>query len=177
NLKDKRFADVRVRRAFAHAINKRELLDGVVLGLGREATGPFRPGTWADNLAVKSIPYDPARAAALLAEAGWTRNGTGVLEKDGQPFAFELLTNQGNDERKKIAEIVQAALRELGVTVEIRVLEWAALLKEHVKKRRFDALVLGWGTGADPDQYVVWHSSQNGPDQLKQISYDNPAVV
>jgi peptide/nickel transport system substrate-binding protein len=176
NLKDKRFADPRVRRAFAHAINKRELLEGVVLGLGRESTGPFRPGTWADNPAVKSIPYDPARAAALLAEAGWTRNGKGRLEKDGQPFVFELLTNQGNDERKKIAEIVQAALRELGVTVEIRVLEWAALLKEHVKKRRFDAIVLGWGTGADPDQYVVWHSSQNGPDQLNHISYANPEV-
>ncbi|HSF02904.1 MAG TPA: peptide-binding protein, partial [Solirubrobacterales bacterium] len=148
NLKDKRFADPRVRRAFAHAINKRELLDGVVLGLGREATGPFRPGTWADNPEVKSIPFDPKRAAALLAEAGWTRNGKGVLEKDGQRFAFELLTNQGNDERKKIAEIVQASLRELGVQVEIRVLEWAALLKEHVKKRQFDAIVLGWGTGA-----------------------------
>jgi peptide/nickel transport system substrate-binding protein len=176
NLKDKRFADPRVRRAFAHAINKRELLDGVVLGLGREATGPFRPGTWADNPAVKSVPHDPARAAALLAEVGWARNGKGVLEKNGQPFTFVLLTNQGNDERKKIAEIVQASLRELGVTVEIRVLEWAALLKEHVKKRQFDAMVLGWGTGADPDQYVVWHSSQSGPDQLNHISYANPEV-
>jgi peptide/nickel transport system substrate-binding protein len=176
NLKDKRFADRRVRLAFAHAINKQELLDGVVLGLGREATGPFRPGTWAANPAVKGIPYDPKKAAALLAEAGWTRNGRGLLEKDGQPFAFELLTNQGNDERKKIAEIVQASLRELGVTIEIRVLEWAALLKEHVKKRQFDAIVLGWGTGADPDQYVVWHSSQNGPDDLNHISYANREV-
>jgi peptide/nickel transport system substrate-binding protein len=176
NLKDKRFADRRVRLAFAHAINKQELLDGVVLGLGREATGPFRPGTWAANPAVKGIPYDPKKAAALLAEAGWTRNGSGLLEKDGKPFSFELLTNQGNDERKKIAEIVQASLRELGVAIEIRVLEWAALLKEHVKKRQFDAIVLGWGTGADPDQYVVWHSSQNGPDDLNHISYANPEV-
>jgi peptide/nickel transport system substrate-binding protein len=176
NLKDKRFADRRVRLAFAHAIDKQALLDGVVLGLGRRATGPFRPGTWADNPNVKGVPYDPKRAAALLAEAGWTRNAHGRLEKDGRPFVFELLTNQGNDERKKVAEIVQASLRELGVTVEIRVLEWAALLKEHVKKRQFDAIVLGWGTGADPDQYVVWHSSQTGPDQLNNISYANPEV-
>jgi peptide/nickel transport system substrate-binding protein len=176
NLRDKRFADPRVRLAFAHAIDKQALLDGVVLGLGRRATGPFRPGTWADNPAVTGVPYDPARATALLAEAGWVRNAEGLLEKNGRPFTFELLTNQGNDERKKIAEIVQAALRELGVTVEIRVLEWAALLKEHVKKRQFDALVLGWGTGADPDQFVVWHSSQTGPDQLNHISYANPEV-
>jgi peptide/nickel transport system substrate-binding protein len=177
NLKDKRFADRRVRLAFAHAINKQELLDGVVLGLGREATGPFRPGTWADNPSVKGIPFDPKRAQQLLAEAGWKeRNSDGLLVKDGEPFTFELLTNQGNDERKKVAEIIQAALREIGVGVEIRVLEWAALLKDHIKKRQFQAIVLGWGTGADPDQYVVWHSSQMGPDQLNHISYDNKEV-
>jgi peptide/nickel transport system substrate-binding protein len=177
NLKDKRFADRRVRLAIAHAINKQELLDGVVQGLGRRATGPFRPGGWADNPNVKGIPFDPKRAAALLAEAGWTtRNAAGLLVKDGQPFTFELLTNQGNDERKKIAEIIQASLREIGVGVEIRILEWAALLKEHIKKRQFDAIVLGWGTGADPDQYVVWHSSQSGPDDLNHISYANSEV-
>jgi peptide/nickel transport system substrate-binding protein len=177
NLKDPRFADRRVRLAIAHAINKQELLDGVVLGLGREATGPFRPGTWADNPNVKGVPYDLKKAAALLAEAGWkTRNPEGLLVKDGKPFTFELLTNQGNDERKKIAEIVQASLRDLGIGVDIRILEWAALLKEHVKKRNFDAMVLGWGTGADPDQYVVWHSSQTGPDELNHISYKNPEV-
>jgi peptide/nickel transport system substrate-binding protein len=177
NLKDPRFADRRVRLAFAHAINKQELLDGVVMGLGREATGPFRPGHWADNPAVKGVPYDPKRAAALLAEAGWTtRNAAGLLVKDGRPFTFELLTNQGNDERKKVAEIIQASLREIGVGVDIRILEWAALLKEHIKKRPvgFDALILGWSTAADPDQFVVWHSSQMKAEELNHIGYANP---
>jgi peptide/nickel transport system substrate-binding protein len=177
NLKDPRFADKRVRRAIAHALNKQELIDGVVLGLGREATGPFRPGTWADNPAVKAVPHDATRAQALLAEAGWTeRNGEGLLVKDGRPFTFELITNQGNDERKKVAEIIQASLREVGIGVDIRIIEWAAFLKEHVHKRRFDALVLGWGTSPDPDQYVIWHSSQMTPPQLNQISYANPEV-
>ena len=96
--------------------------------------------------------------------------------KDGRPFTFELLTNQGNDERKKVAEIIQASLREMGVGVEIRIIEWAAFLKEYIKKRRFDAIVLGWGIGHDPDQYVVWHSSQTDPDQLNHIAYANPEV-
>jgi len=177
NLKDPRFADRRVRLAIAHAIDRQALLDGVVQGMGRLASGPFRPGTWADNPNVKPVPYDPKKAVALLAEAGWkTKNADGILEKDGKPFTFEVLTNQGNDERKKIAEIIQASLREIGIGVEIRILEWAALLKEHVKKRQFDAIVLGWGTGADPDQFVVWHSSQSGPDDLNHISYNNPEV-
>jgi peptide/nickel transport system substrate-binding protein len=177
NLKDPRFADPRVRHAFAHAINKREVIDGVRLGLAREATGPYKPGTWVYTDKVKTYPYDMERARKLLAEAGWKeRNADGLLVKDGRPFTFELLTNQGNDERKKVAEIVQAQLRELGVGVEIRTLEWAALLKEHIKKRSFEAIVLGWGIGIDPDQYVVWHSSQSGPDQLNHISYSNPEV-
>jgi peptide/nickel transport system substrate-binding protein len=175
NLKDPRFADKRVRHAFAHAINKRELIDGVILGMGKEATGPYKPGTWAYTDKVKTYPYDMERARQLLAEAGWkTRNADGLLVKDGKPFVFELLTNQGNDERKKIAEIVQSQLRELGVGVEIRILEWAALLKEHIRKRRFEAIVLGWGTGVDPDQFVIWHSSQQAPEQMNHIGYSNP---
>lgn len=177
NLKDPRFADKRVRQAFAHAINKHEIIDGVILGLGREATGPYKPGTWVYNPNVTRYPYDLAKAKALLAEAGWKdTNGDGILDRDGKPFAFELLTNQGNDERKKVAGIIQASLREVGVAVDVRILEWAAFLKEYIKKRRFEAIVLGWGIGQDPDQYDVWHSSKIGPDELNHISFQNPEV-
>lgn len=177
NLRDPRFADRRVRQAFAHAINKQELIDGVILGMGREATGPYKPGTWPYTDQVRRYPHDPERARQLLAEAGWReRNAEGILVKNGQPFSFELLTNQGNDERKRIAELVQAALAQIGVDVRIRVIEWAALLKEHIRKRQFEALILGWGIGVDPDQYVVWHSSQQAPEQLNHIGYANPEV-
>ncbi len=177
NLKDPRFADKRVRQAFAHAISKQELIEGVRLGLGREATGPYKPGTWVYNPNVKRYPHDLERARQLLAEAGWReKNGDGLLVKDGKPFTFTLMTNQGNDERKKIAELIQASLRELGVGVDIRILEWASFIKEYVKKRRFEAIVLGWGIGLDPDQYEIWHSSKTGPDDLNHISYANPEV-
>ena len=178
NLKDARFADPRVRHAFAYAINKRELIDGVVLGLAREANGPIRPGTWAYTDEVKRYEYDPEKAKALLAEAGWKdRDGDGIVDdKDGKPFAFTILTNQGNDERKKLAEIIQQRLKEVGVKADIQVIEWAAFIKEYVKPRRFEAIILGLGTGTDPDQYAVWHSSQTGPDQMNRTGYANPEV-
>lgn len=177
NLKDPRFADKRVRQAFAHAVDKRQIIEGVRLGLAREATGPYKPGTWVHNPNVRTYAYDPEKARQLLAEAGWKeRNAEGILVKDGQPFSFTLMTNQGNDERKKVAEIVQASLREIGVDVEIKVMEWASFIKEWVKKRRFEAIVLGWGIGLDPDQYEIWHSSKTGPDQLNHISYANPEI-
>ncbi|MGH7301021.1 MAG: peptide-binding protein, partial [Candidatus Rokuibacteriota bacterium] len=178
NLTDPRFADRRVRHAFAHAINKQELIDGVRLGLAREATGPIRPGTWAYTDDVARFAYDPAKARALLAEAGWKdRDGDGLVEnREGKPFTLTIRTNQGNDERKKIAEIIQQRLKGVGVKAEIQLIEWAAFIKEFVKPRRFEVVVLGMGTGTDPDQFVVWHSSQRGPDQMNRTGYANPEV-
>jgi peptide/nickel transport system substrate-binding protein len=178
NLKDPRFADRRVREAFAHAINKQELIDGVRLGLAREANGPIRPGTWAYTEKVVRYDYDPEKAKALLAQAGWKdRDGDGVIEdKDGKPFTLTIRTNQGNDERKKIAEIIQQRLKEVGINADIQLIEWAAFIKEFVKPRRFEVVVLGLGTGTDPDQFVVWHSSQRGPDQMNRTGYANPEV-
>jgi peptide/nickel transport system substrate-binding protein len=178
NLRDPRFADRRVRQAFAHAIDKQELIDGVRLGLAREATGPIRPGTWAYTDKVERFAYDPAKAKALLEEAGWKdRDGDGLVEdREGKPFTLTIRTNQGNDERKKIAEIVQQRLKEIGVHAEIQLIEWAAFIKEFVKPRRFEVIVLGLGTGTDPDQFVVWHSSQRGPDQMNRTGYANPEV-
>ncbi len=177
NHQDPRFADRRVRQAFAYAINKRDLIEGVRLGMAREATGPYKPGSWVYNPKVRTYPYDPARAKKLLAEAGWTsKNADGLLVKGGQPFTFDLLISQGSDEGRKSAEIIQAQLREIGVGVELRVLEWATFLKEHIKKHRFAAAAMAWGVGLDPDQYSIWHSSQTGPDEFNFVSYKNAEV-
>lgn len=174
NLKNPLFADKRVRQAISYAINKDEIITGVLLGLGKPAHGPYKPGTWAYNDNVKKYPYDPARARALLQEAGWAdADGDGVLEKDGRPFAFEILTNQGNETRQKCAEIIQRQLKEVGLSVKIRIVEWSAFVTEFINKRRFDAAILGWTIPLDPDAYDVWHSSKTAPEELNFVSYRN----
>ena len=177
NLQNPMFADRRVRQALAYAVNKEELIDGVLLGLGKEASGPFKPETWQYNPDVKRYPYDPKRALELLAEAGWRdTDGDGILDKKGQRFEFELLVNQGNEVRAKTAEIAQRRLAEVGISVKIRVIEWAAFIKEFINKRRFDAVILGWTIPMDPDLHDVWHSSKTGPSELNFISYKNEEV-
>ncbi len=176
NLEDPRFADRRVRQALTHAINKEEIIQGVLLGLGQEATGPYKPGTWFYNPEVPRFPYDPARAKALLAEAGWRPNAEGVLEKDGKPFEFTILTNQGNTIREQAAQIIQRRLKEVGVRVKIRIVEWAAFIADFINKGRFEAVLLGWTTGQDPDIYDIWHSSKTRPGELNFIHYHNPEV-
>ena len=86
NLKNPLFADKRVRQAIAHAVNREEIIDGVLLGLGKPATGPYKPGTWAHNPKVRAYPYDPAKGEGAPRRGGLEGgNGDGILEKEGSP--------------------------------------------------------------------------------------------
>jgi len=178
NLKSRLFSDVRVRRALNHAIDKDEIVRGVLAGLGIATGGPYKPGTWAFNDKIPANEFDPALAKRLLAEAGWTRRSPEgpLVDKTGQPFAFTVLTNQGNSPRIKAAIIIQSRLKDLGIKVEIRTVEWAAFIKEFVDKGRFDAIILGWNIVQDPDLYDVWHSSKAQPGGLNFVGYKNPEL-
>lgn len=169
------FRDRKVRQAIAYAVDKKALIEGVLLGLGQDATGPYKPGTWVYNPNVRKYPHDPARAKALLAEAGW-KGKDGVLVKDGQPFEFTVLTNAGNEARAKTAAILQQNLAEVGIRMKIRTVEWAAFINEFIDKRKFDAVILGWTSGPEPDQYEIWHSSKTGLKELNFVGFSSPEV-
>ncbi len=107
---------------------------------------------------------------------GEKKNSAGILTRDGRPFRFTIITNQGNDERLKTAEIIQQRLRHVGIDVKIRVIEWASFVTQFIDKRNFDAVILGWSISQDPDLFDVWSSSKTGPNQLNFIDYRNPEV-
>lgn len=177
NLRRPMFQDKRVRQALSYAIDKQEIIDGVLLGYGAIATGPYKPDTWVYNPNVKRYDYNPEKAKALLAEAGWgDSDGDGILDKDGQKFSFAIVTNQGNDLRSKTGEIIQRRFKDIGVEVKLRVIEWATFLKEFINPGNFDATILGWTGGPEPDQYNIWHSSKTGPRQLNFINFKNAEV-
>ncbi|KAF0221185.1 MAG: peptide/nickel transport system substrate-binding [Geobacteraceae bacterium] len=177
NLRHPLFADKRVRQAISSAINKDEIIHGVLLGMGQVAHGPYKPGTWAYNSHIRDFDYNPALAQRLLAEAGWKEtNSDGILVKDGKPFQFTIITNQGNDQRLKTAQIIQRRLKNVGIDVKIRVIEWASLLAHFIDKGNFEALIMGWTIGQDPDIFDVWHSGKTGPKELNFIGFKNIEV-
>ena len=177
NLRRKPFDDKRVRQAIAYAIDKKEIIKGVLLGLGKVATGPYKPGTLWYNPDVKRYTYDREKAMELLSKAGYMdHDGDGILDKDGRPFEFTIMTNQGNGMRKKSAIIIQQRLAKVGIKVKIRIVEWTVFLKEFVDKRNYDAVILGWNITQDPDLYTVWHSSNTRPGGLNFVGYSNPEV-
>jgi peptide/nickel transport system substrate-binding protein len=176
NLKHKPFDDVRVRQAINYAIDKQEIIDGVLLGLGLPVASPYKPGTRWSNPKLQPYPYNPQKAIALLKEAGFEdHDHDGILDRDAQPLSFEILTNQ-NKEREMSAVLVQRRLKEIGIDVKIRVVEWATFISRFIKTGDFNVVLLGWGLGLEPDQFNIWHSSQQAPGQFNFIGYKNSKV-
>ncbi len=176
NLLDPLFSDRQVRRAIAHAINKDEIIAGVLLGYGTPCTGPFPPESWAYNPEVKDPAYDPKKALAMLSEMGWKMNGRGILEKNGKPLSFTVLVNQGNEARLKTAQILKEQFKKVGIEMQIKVLEWQAMLHDFIDKKRFEAIIMGWGLSRDPDVFDIWHSSKTKEGEFNFISYSNEEV-
>jgi ABC-type transport system substrate-binding protein len=171
NMRRPPFDDVQVRKALGMAIDVDKIIHYVLYNQGDRITGPFPKQTDFYNHDVEPLPYDPDGALRLLAEAGWRRNSEGWLEKDGKKLEFTLISNQGNPIRKQLLPIVQNSWRRIGVDVRTDLLEWAVFIQERVNKLDFDALVLGWSMGIEPDLYQIWHSSQTGPYQLNFVGF------
>jgi peptide/nickel transport system substrate-binding protein len=165
-----------VRRALTAAINKDELIQGVLFGMGQKSHGPIVPGRWAYNPSVKDVPFDIELSKKLLAESGWKPGHDGILQKDGRVFSFTILTNHDNQQRLMTAQIIQQRLRQVGIDVKIRVVEWATFLNNFIDKGNFEAVMLAWGTGQDPDMYDVWHSTKTKPKELNFVGFANAEV-
>ena len=173
NLRREPFDDIRVRQALSMAIDVDKIIKYVIYNQGERITGPFLRQTDFYNHNIKPVPYDPEGALKLLAEAGWKRNAEGWLVKNGKRLQFKLITNNGNDIRKAILAIAQDSWKQIGIDVRTDLLEWAVFIQERVNKLDFDALVLGWSMGIDPDLYQIWHSSQTGSNQLNFVGFKN----
>ncbi|HEX9443307.1 MAG TPA: ABC transporter substrate-binding protein, partial [Candidatus Binatia bacterium] len=175
------FRDKRVRQAMTYFTNRQQMVKTILFGLGQVVDGPiyfFRP-EYDKNL--YSYPYDPKKALALLAEAGWKdTDGDGVLDKiiDGKkvPLRFEIKVNSGNDVRESVALALQDELKKHGIAASVRRLDWTIFLDD-VKNHKFDAVILGWQMSvSEGDNYQVWHSSQAANGGSNHIGYKNPRV-
>ncbi len=167
NLRNPKFQDPRVREALSLAIDRQELVDILFFGHGQICNGPFMPGTFAYNDKVKLPRQNIRKAKALLKEAGYGPK---------HPFRFEIVTNSNNPIRVYAAQIIQHQLRQAGVIVTIRTMEWQAFLNTVVMPRKFEAVILGWALGLMPDAYSIWHSEGSKKGGFNFVGYHNPKV-
>ncbi len=148
NVEKKPFDQKLVRQALNMAVDKEAILKAVYQGQGQVAKNPIPPILWSYNDAIKDYPYDPAKAKAMLAQAGYP-NG----------FETELwylpVTRPYNPDGKRMAELVQADWEKIGVKAKLVTYEWAEYRKRS-KTGEQSAMMFGWsGDNGDPDNFFV----------------------
>ena len=154
------FSDRRVRQAMTMLIDREMILNKILFGLGTVVSGTFYINSPEYDKSIKPYPYDPKKAVELLKAAGWERrNGDGPLMKGETPFAFEFLISSGSKFAEQLATILQENLKQVGITVSIRMLEWAVFVQK-IEEHNFDACTMAWSLGWESDPYQLWHSSQ-----------------
>ncbi len=137
-------ADVRVRKALMHAIDRKTISDRLFDGLQPVADGPLPKGTPYYNVAMAIYPYDVARAKALLAEAGWTPGPDGVCKNaSGERLSFEFVTTAGNQTRQQITQVLQNQLKQACIEIQAKLVALQEYNGVMLRRRTFKGLLMG----------------------------------
>lgn len=169
NVRDKILSDKKVRQAIAYLTDVDQVNEKVLYGMGKRIVGPILPQFEdAYNKNITLYTYNPEKAKQLLTEAGWKdSDGDGILDKviDGQktPLKLTFSYNQGNSMRETVGLMLQNWLRQAGIGLEVRSIEWGKYLGD-LKQQKIQMFYGSWVTDPrsdDPKQ--IWHTdSRNG---------------
>jgi peptide/nickel transport system substrate-binding protein len=164
------FADVRVRQALLHAIDRELIVETILDGLTTVVHGPIQPLSWAFSDAIRQYAFDPERARALLAEAGWTDpDGDGIRQRNGEPFAFTLITHAGNLIRENVAQTIQRMFRDVGVDMRVQLMDPTAISSVWFGGE-FDAMLSWWVMPSDPE-LTLFFASDRFPPRGRNINF------
>jgi len=179
NLRLAKFADKRVRKALTMLVDRDELIDTLLYGLGEIVTGPFYFQGPQYNNDIDPIEYDLDGARKLLAEAGWSdTDGDKVLDKDidgdgvRDPFKIVFLMPSGSSYGDRLQRYIQAQFAKAGIQVSLDKLEWP-VFEQRLTERKFEMVSLRWTGTSEGDPYQIWHSSQAENRGSNYIGYKN----
>jgi peptide/nickel transport system substrate-binding protein len=173
--------DLRVRQAMVYGFDKQAVLDNIVEGAGYPPTAYISPPVFGWTDTSEYFRYDPELAASLLEEAGWVdSDGDGIRDKDGESLSLLHFSPRGRYLKDaESGEAFQAAMRELGVEVELQTMEWGTLF-EQIRQPDLPAnfFTLGWSTATGDADYTLgplFGSGSIPPDGWNSFEYQNEA--
>jgi peptide/nickel transport system substrate-binding protein len=160
NTKAAPFQNVHMRRAAEWGVNRQEILNTVLKGIGVVAQGPISPNSWAFNKSFAPYSYN-------------VNNAKSELSQGGGNLTFTLLVASGSPLNVQEAQFIQSELQPAGITVNIKQETFATLLSD-TDSHNFQAALLGWSGRVDPDGNMYsWFHTDGGNNSMQ---YSNPQV-
>ena len=155
-------------------MDRNTIVNTIYEGMDVAGVSSAIPGTWWAAPNVKGYTYDPAKATALLAEAGWKDKGAdGILVKDGKQLKFKL-TTYNDPNRMQVIQFLANEWKKVGILVETGVAEWAPFIAE-VQASKHQVSVVGWLMLIDPDRAFYRQFAKEGDSNWGK--YDNAKVT
>ncbi len=159
------FQNKEFRQAAAHSIDKDAIIDDVQHGLGYPQWAAISPAAGDfHNPDVRRYEYDLDKANEILDGMGWTdTDGDGIREDGaGNPIEFSLVTNTGNSVRERAAAIISRGMEQIGLKVDLQLIEFGDLVSQLTASYDWEAMVIGLTGGTEPHGGItVWHSNEN----------------
>jgi peptide/nickel transport system substrate-binding protein len=179
NTEKEHLNDVKVRQAINYAINRDEIVDTALEGVGGVAAIGVFPSImpWSANEVLTGYSFNKAKALSLLAEANITdTDSDGVLDYDGKPFEITIKTYTSRPELKPTAEVIVEQLKEIGIKARVETRDSSAL-KEEVAAGNYDLALWSYGVAptGDPDYFLSSHFDSSGK-YAGWARYNNPEV-
>ncbi|WP_137177348.1 peptide ABC transporter substrate-binding protein [Roseomonas sp. AR75] len=155
-------ADRRVRQALILATDRAQIVQRLFDGRQTLAHGNVNPLDWVYDQSIRQWPYDPARARALLEEAGWRPGQDGIRRNAaGERLTIELMTTAGNRSREAVQQVIQGMWRQAGIEARIRNEPPRVLFGETLSKRRFTgAVMFAWISAPESVPRTTLHSDE-----------------
>jgi len=178
NIRNPLLADKRVRKAFTYAVNRQEMLDSFFQGQGTIISGPFAPGSWAYNLDVQPLDFDPQKAIELLNEAGFVKGDDGIMVKDGQKLSLTLKVPIAKESEavKRVVLAFKNYLNKIGVDIEGEFKEWLSWKEDVFLNHDFDIIFASWVFDDSADISSLFHSAEIGQWKNNFGAYSNPEI-
>lgn len=174
NQKNEIFQDVKVRQALLHAIDRKSLNQAVYGQYAITLNIPQAPISWLyDDEGMETYDYDLEKAAELLKEAGWEKDGDKLM-KDGKQMKIVFSAMSGNVVTDTMIPLMIDAYGQLGIDFQAEYVDWPTLQSKS-QNGTFDMLFLAWGLTADPDLTGTFASAEAGGTQ-NRTGYANPEL-
>lgn len=178
NMRYPFFDGAQTRQAIELAINRDKLVQQTLNMQARAADSPVLSQSWAYSPQTKHAQHSPDEAKRLLDAAGWVLDpDSGIRSRNGVSMSVGLVANDEVPSNVLVANEIQSQLRAVGIDVQLAMVGRNTLLDDFLAPGAFHMALVNWeASGADPDTYDYWHSSQLGIATFNFGSWSNPVV-